>query len=170
MAEITEARAAQAAPVASDPALAKLADNTADDRDQHSSLEVSVDLNHPSLARYGRTVLFEDNIYRLPNGSEFIPQPPAGTLGSRNHQYALLTSDQYVNRQRGSVYVRTDGRIFDYACDHHVVEREMFDTGFTISDLKRTGRYAPELKARLALRRRDRRPAWKGKKKLSELS
>ena len=102
------------------------------------------------LGRYGRTVLFQDNIYRLPNGIEFIPQPPAGTLGSRNHQYALLTTDQYVKRQRGSVYIRIDGRIFDYAVDHNAAEREMFDTGFTIYDLERTGRYAPELKSRSA--------------------
>ena len=105
--------------------------------------------------RYGRTVLFEDNVYRLPNGQEFIPQPPAGTLGSRNHQYALLTAAQYLERKRGSVYVRTDGRIFDYAVDQNVPEREMFDTGFTIHDLERTGRYAPELKSRsLKLRKR----------------
>jgi hypothetical protein len=100
------------------------------------------------LGRYGRAVLFEDNIYRLPTGVEFIPQPPAGTLGSRNHQYALLTIDQFVKRKRGSVYIRTDGRIFDYAFDHNSAEREMFDTGFTIHDLERTGRYAPELKSR----------------------
>lgn len=105
--------------------------------------------------RYGRTMLFEDNVYRLPNGHEFIPQPPKGTLGSRNHRYALLTTEQYVERQRGSVYVRTDGRIFDYACDQNVPDREMFDTGFTIHDLERTGRYAPELKSRsVKLRRR----------------
>lgn len=107
------------------------------------------------LGRYGRSVLLEDNVYRLPNGIEFIPQPPVGTLGSRNHRYALLTSEQYVKRQRGSVYVRTDDRIFDYAYDHSETEREMFDTGFTIHDLERTGRYAPELKSRsLSLRRR----------------
>jgi len=99
-------------------------------------------------SRYGRSVLFEDNVYRLPNGTEFIPQPPAGTLGSRNHQYALLTSEQYLKRQRGSIYVRTDGRIFDYGHDHNEAQREMFDTGFTIHDLERTGRYAPELKSR----------------------
>ncbi len=106
------------------------------------------------LGRYGRTVLFQDNIYRLPNGIEFIPQPPVGTLGSRNHQYALLTIDQYVKRQRGSVYIRTDGRIFDYAVDHNAAEREMFDTGFTIYDLERTGRYAPELKSRSSIVRK----------------
>ena len=107
------------------------------------------------LGRYGRSVLLEDNVYRLPNGMEFIPQPPAGTLGSRNHQYALLTSEQYVRRQRGSVYVRTDSRIFDYAHNHNEAERELFDTGFMIHDLERTGRYAPELRTRsLGLRKR----------------
>lgn len=117
------------------------------------------------LGRYQRTLLFEDNVYRLPNGSEFIPQPPAGTLGSRNHEYALLTNEQYLERKRGSVYVRKDGRIFDYACDHKVVDLEMFDTGFTIHDLERTGRYAPELKSRASgLGKRGRkRPAWKRK-------
>ena len=110
-------------------------------------------------SRYGRSVLLEDNVYRLPNGIEFIPQPPAGTLGSRNHQYALLTSEQYVRRRRGSVYVRSDGRIFDYAYDHNEPEREMFDTGFTILDLERTGRYAPELKSRsVSLRKKGTKP------------
>lgn len=98
------------------------------------------------LNRYGRTVLFEDNVYRLPNGGEFIPQPPTGTLGSRNHRYALLTPEQYEKQERGSVYVKADGRIFNYAFDHGVPEREIFDTGFTIQDLERTGQYAPELK------------------------
>lgn len=98
------------------------------------------------LNRYGRTVLFEDNVYRLPTGAEFIPQLPSGTLGARNHQYALLTLEQYEKRERGSVYVRSDGRIFNYAFDHGALEREIFDTGFTIQDLERTGRYAPELK------------------------
>ena len=106
------------------------------------------------MGRYGRSVLFQDNIYRLPNGIEFIPQPPVGTLGSRNHQYALLTIDQYVKGQRGSVYIRTDGRIFDYAVDHNAAEREMFDTGFTIYDLERTGRYAPVLKSSSIVRKR----------------
>lgn len=106
------------------------------------------------VGRYGRTVLFEDNVYRLPNGLEFIPQPPSGTLGSRNHQYALLTCEQYEARRRGSVYVRLDGRIFDYAFDHGVSGREMFDTTFTIQDLERTGRYAPELKVTVSGSRR----------------
>jgi hypothetical protein len=100
------------------------------------------------VSRFGRTILFQDNVYRLPNGAEFIPQPPVGTLGSPNHQYALLTSDQYETGRRGSIYVRTDGRIFDYACDKPTMERDLFDTGFTIHDLERTGRYAPVLKAR----------------------
>lgn len=166
MADLTEGRAAKAAAVWSDSALAELADSAAVDHEQYSLPEVSVDLDQSSLGRFGRTVLFEDNIYRLPNGSEYIPQPPAGTLGSRNHQYALLTSDQYVKRKRGSVYVRTDGRIFDYAGDHNVAEREMFDTGFTIHDLERTGRYAPEIKPQSVLRKRGRKLAWKGKLKL----
>jgi hypothetical protein len=108
------------------------------------------------LNRFGRTILFQDNVYRLPNGIEFIPQPPAGTLGSRNHCYALLTLTQYEKRLRGSIYVRTDGRIFDYAFDHNDPERELFDTGFTILDLERTGSYAPALQTR-TLRSRKRR-------------
>lgn len=105
------------------------------------------------LNRYSRAVLFADNIYRLPDGGEFIPQPPSGTLGSRNHRYALLTLEQYEKRERGSVYVRADGRIFNYAYDHGAPEREIFDTGFTIHDLERTGRYAPQLKSRASISR-----------------
>jgi len=116
------------------------------------------------INRYGRSVLFEDNVYRLPNGLEFIPQPPTGPLGSRNHQYALLTLDQYQANKRGSVYVRSDGRIFDYSFDHNLAEREMFDTGFSIHDLERTGAYAPG--AKLGTRRlQQRASAWKRKKK-----
>src|SRR6266550_5471965 len=66
----------------------------------------------PRLQRYARSVLLELNIYRLPNGQEFIPASPSGTLGTRRHLYALLTSEQYRKRKRGSVYIRTDGRIF----------------------------------------------------------
>jgi hypothetical protein len=95
------------------------------------------------VGRYGRSVLLEDNVYRLPNGRHFIPQPPSGTLGKRNHQYALLTTEEYEQGRRGSVYVRMDGRLFDYASDHGDVDRELFDTGFTIHDLERTGHYAP---------------------------
>ena len=122
------------------------------------------------LNRYGRTVLFEDNVYRLPNGVEFIPQPPSGTLGSRNHRYALLTRDQYENRERGSVYVRADDRIFNYAFDQGTPDREIFDTGFTIHDLERTGQYAPEVKMRTSVlknskkKKRARRKARKGRR------
>ena len=99
----------------------------------------------PRLQRYGRSVLLELNIYRLPNGLEFIPCHPSGTLGTRRHLYALLTSEQFVAGKRGSVYVRTDGRIFDYSVDAANPLGDLFDTGYTIYDLERTGRYAPEL-------------------------
>jgi hypothetical protein len=102
----------------------------------------------PRLQRYGRTVLIERNVYGLPNGQELIPTRPTGTLGSGRHRYALLTSEQYSKARRGSVYVRTDGKIFDYSVDTGVPMREMFDTGYTIADLERTGRYAPELPRR----------------------
>jgi hypothetical protein len=98
----------------------------------------------PRLQRYGRSVLLESNIYRLPNGQEFIPCHPTGTLGMRRHLYALLTSDQYLDGRRGSVYIRTDGRIFDYSVDHQNASGDLFDTGYTIYELERTGRYAPE--------------------------
>jgi len=97
----------------------------------------------PRLQRYGRAVLLELNIYRLPDGQEFIPCRPSGTLGGRQHLYALLTSEQYLREKRGSVYVRTDGRIFDYSVDMQQPDRDMFDTGYTLYDLERTGRYAP---------------------------
>jgi len=100
----------------------------------------------PRLQRYGRSVLLELNIYRLPNGKEFIPCHPTGTLGTRCHLYALLTSEQYIDGKRGSVYVRTDGRIFDYSVDTANPSGDLFDTGYTIHDLERTGRYAPELR------------------------
>lgn len=98
----------------------------------------------PRLQRYGRGVLLELNIYRLPTGQEFIPACPSGTLGTRRHLYALLTSEQYRRAQRGSVYIRTDGRIFDYSVDKANPSGDLFDTGYTIYDLERTGRYAPE--------------------------
>ncbi|HEY6230027.1 MAG TPA: hypothetical protein VIW64_02075 [Pyrinomonadaceae bacterium] len=100
----------------------------------------------PRLQRYGRTVLIEKNIYRLPNGQEFIPVPPTGTLGIKRHRYALLTEEQYLKAKRGSIYVRSDGKIFDYSVDNRIPLREMFDTGYTIGDLERTGGYAPELR------------------------
>jgi hypothetical protein len=95
------------------------------------------------LQRYGRSVLLEDNVYSLSGGQEFIPKYPTGTLGKPRHMYALLTVAQFAAGRRGSVYVRTDGRIFDYSVDHLDPSRDMFDTGHTIYDLERTGRYAP---------------------------
>ena len=99
----------------------------------------------PRLKRCGRTVLLEDNIYRLPNGQEFIPCHPTGALGRLCHLYALVTSEQYLSGRRGSVYIRTDERIFDYSVDNADPASDIFDTGYTIYDLERTGRYAPEL-------------------------
>lgn len=95
------------------------------------------------LQRYGRAVLLELNIYRLPNGLEFIPCRPSGTLAGRQHLYALVTSEQYLKGKRGSVYVRSDGRVFDYSVDSRDPGSDLFDTGYTIYDLERTGRYAP---------------------------
>jgi hypothetical protein len=98
----------------------------------------------PRRQRYGRSVLLELNIYRLPNGQEFIPVHPSGTLGTRQHLYALVTSEQYLAGKRGSVYIRNDGRVFDYSVDNENPSGDLFDTGYTIYDLERTGRYAPE--------------------------
>ena len=100
----------------------------------------------PRLQRYGRSVLLALNIYRLPNGKEFIPVRPTGTLGASRHRYSLLSSEQYLKGKRGSVYVRTDGKIFDYSVDTGIPLGEMFDTGYTIADLERTGHYAPALR------------------------
>lgn len=97
----------------------------------------------PRLQRYGRAVLLELNVYRLPDGQEFIPVYPTGTLGMRQHLYALLTAEQYLGSRSGSVYVRLDGRIFDYSVDSENSSGDIFDTGYTIYDLERTGRYAP---------------------------
>ena len=102
----------------------------------------------PRLQRYGRSVLLELNVYRLPDGREFIPGRPTGTLGAGRHLYALLTNEQYLKGKRGSVYVRTDGKIFDYSVDANIPLGEIFDTGYTIADLERTGRYAPEPRRR----------------------
>jgi ribosomal protein L24E len=96
----------------------------------------------PRPQRNERTILLRDNIYRLPNGKEFIPSQPTGALGGLQHSYALLTIEQYQSGGRGSVYVRTDGRIFDYSQVDS--ERDFFDTGYTMRDLQRTGKYAPE--------------------------
>ncbi|MBC8031736.1 MAG: hypothetical protein H7Z16_16755 [Pyrinomonadaceae bacterium] len=110
----------------------------------------------PRLQRYGRAVLLELNLYRLPDGQEFIPCHPTGTLGTRQHLYALLTTEQYLKGKRGSVYVRSDGRIFDYSVDSAIPLGDIFDTGYTIYDLERTGRYAPiPLKSR---KKRKKRP------------
>jgi|GEM_PF-1208612 len=108
----------------------------------------------PRRQRYGRSVLLELNIYRLPNGQEFIPLHPSGTLGTRRHLYALVTSEQYLAGRRGSVYIRNDGRIFDYSVDSENPSGDLFDTGHTIYDLERTGRYAPKPR-----RKRKRQPA-----------
>ena len=102
----------------------------------------------PRPQRYSRSVLLERNVYRLPSGQEFIAGVPTGTLGASRHRYALLTSDQYLKSRRGSVYVRNDGRIFDYSVDSSIPLGDIFDTGYTISDLERTGAYAPELRRR----------------------
>ena len=95
----------------------------------------------PRLQRYGRMILLEGDVYRLPNGQEFVPSHPTGTLGRIEHLYALLTMEQHEKGRRGSVYIRTDGRIFDYSFDQANPEREIFETGYTIQDLERTGRY-----------------------------
>ncbi|HKP46564.1 MAG TPA: hypothetical protein VJT50_08185 [Pyrinomonadaceae bacterium] len=100
----------------------------------------------PRMQRYGRGVLLELNLYRLPDGQEFIPCRPGGTLGGRQHLYALVTAEQYLKGKRGSVYIRTDGRVFDYAVVPQQPGGDLFDTGYTIYDLERTGRYAPELR------------------------
>ncbi|MDQ2937003.1 MAG: hypothetical protein M3R67_05785 [Acidobacteriota bacterium] len=102
----------------------------------------------PRLQRFGRTVLLERNLYRLPNGQEFLPCLPAGTLGTQRHLYALLTVEQYLKGKRGSVYVRTDGRVFDYSVDAALPLADIFDTGYTICDLERTGQYAPSPRRR----------------------
>jgi hypothetical protein len=95
----------------------------------------------PRLQRYGRMILLEGEVYRLPNGQEFVPSHPTGTLGRIEHLYALLTMEQHEKGRRGSVYIRTDGRIFDYSFDQANPEREIFETGYTMQDLERTGRY-----------------------------
>jgi len=112
---------------------------------QRFGLPAGFELHAPS---FRRTVLLELNVYRLPDGQEFIVSFPKGTLASRRHLYALLTNEQYVKGVRGSVYVRTDGRIFNYAIDTGNAARELFDTGYSMADLERTGHYAPTLKPR----------------------
>jgi hypothetical protein len=99
----------------------------------------------PRWQRFERGILLELNIYTLPDGREFLPSRPSGTLGAQRHLYALLSVEQYVNKKRGSVYVRNDGRIFDYSVDSGIAPGDIFDTGYTIYELERTGRYAPLL-------------------------
>jgi hypothetical protein len=96
----------------------------------------------PRFQRAGRVLLLADNIYSLPDGREFIPGTPTGTLAGGRHLYALLTVEQFVRGGRGSVFVRLDGRVFDYSVVQSDPDREMFDTGYTIHHLTRTGRYA----------------------------
>ena len=98
----------------------------------------------PRVQRFGRGILLERNIYSLPNGQELIPCQPTGQLGSR-HLYALLTTEQHLGGARGSIYVRGDGKIFDYSVVSANPLGDMFDTGYTIYDLERTGRYAPDV-------------------------
>lgn len=86
-------------------------------------------------------ILLANNIYRLPNGIEVVPCQPTGTLGRQHHLYALLTVEQYKKGARGSTYLRTDGRVFDYSVDDVGSGRELFDTGYTVADLERTGDY-----------------------------
>ncbi len=95
----------------------------------------------PRFRRNIRAALLEGNVYRLPNGKEVVPCPPTGTLAAGRHLYALLTIEQFKRGGRGSVFIRIDGRVFDYS-DIGDPDREMFDTGYTIDDLVRTGRYA----------------------------
>ncbi|HYJ85565.1 MAG TPA: hypothetical protein VEW46_05905 [Pyrinomonadaceae bacterium] len=97
----------------------------------------------PRWQRYERGILLELNIYTLPDGREFLPCHPSGTLGAQRHLYALQSIEQYLTKKRGSVYVRNDGRIFDYSVDSGIPTGDIFDTGYTIYDLERTGRYAP---------------------------
>jgi hypothetical protein len=96
----------------------------------------------PRPSRSERSRLLLENIYRLPNGQEFVPVLPSGALGGTAHQYALLSLSQYQQHQRGSIYVRADGRIFDYSRAESASLADFFDTGFTIADLQRTGHYA----------------------------
>jgi hypothetical protein len=95
----------------------------------------------PNFQRYGRLVLLEDNIYRLPDGTEFVPCRPLGMLAAGRHLYGLLTVAQHEHGRRGSIFIRLDGRIFDYSSGVSNPDMELFDTGYTIQDLERTGRY-----------------------------
>ena len=100
----------------------------------------------PRFQRAGRFVLLDENIYSLPDGREFVPTTPTGTLAGNRHLYALVTVEQYGRGSKGSVFVTLDGRVFDYSVVQTDPDREMFDTGYTIHHLKRTGRYAPSVR------------------------
>jgi len=109
--------------------------------DRHDAKHVGLPTGFvPRFHRYGRQVLLEENIYCLPDGRELVPCRPTGPLATGRHLYGLLSVSQHELGQRGSVFIRLDGRIFDYSVVDP--EREMFDTGYTINDLVRTGRYA----------------------------
>lgn len=111
----------------------------------------------PRFHRYGRLVLLEENIYSLPDGKEFVPCRPTGTLASGRHLYALLSVAQFERGERGSVFIRLDGRVFDYSNGAVDPDRELFDTGHTIHDLERTGRYASPFSNATNVRRRKRK-------------
>lgn len=102
----------------------------------------------PRFHRAGQFVLLDENIYCLPDGREFVPVTPTGTLAGDRHLYALLTIEQFVRGGRGSVFVKVDGRVCDYSVVQSNADLEMFDTGYTIHDLKRTGRYASSVSDR----------------------
>jgi predicted heme/steroid binding protein len=104
----------------------------------------------PRTQRAQTNILLPRNVYRMPNGVEVVPCEPTGTLGRLHHLYALLTLEQYENGARGSIYVRADGRVFDYSVDDVASGREMFDTGLTVSDLERTGSYVNTLESKRA--------------------
>ncbi len=101
--------------------------------------------NFRPMAQRGGRRLLPDNIYRLSDGREFVPVNPSGALGGLAHQYALLTVEQYQQGGRGSIYIRVDGRIFDYSQLGSDPLMDLFDTGFTIVDLERTGGYATQV-------------------------
>ena len=106
--------------------------------------------------RSQRSRLLEENVYRLPDGREFVPCIPRGALGTIGHRYALLTLDQYTQSRRGSVYIRTDGRIFDYS-DSSLTANDLFDTGFKMDDLERTGRYVSRPPIRISKNKKAKR-------------
>ena len=106
--------------------------------------------------RSQRSRLLEENVYRLPDGREFVPCIPRGALGTIGHRYALLTLDQYTQSRRGSVYIRMDGRIFDYS-DSSLTANDLFDTCFKLDDLERTGRYVSRPPIRISKNKKAKR-------------